>query len=725
MFATKKLAMSVCHRTVFVSFRSMSIISGPKEKHFASCVHYSQVRGKRKNSFNSLFESEPSKGIVGVTSSERKNTKKLTPRDITTILTDFIRKPEIRNLATEKGLNAQQLRTAFVRFRSFCLNGEELPVELEIVLNDILVGAGHPDDLFGQFMDFAMKMYPHLLCREELSRICDLRDPAAWYPQARSLGRKIIFHAGPTNSGKTYHALEKFMKAKSSVYCGPLKMLASEVFQKMRDKDIECDLATGDDRIYSNPSGERSSRLSCTVEMAPLQENFDVAVIDEIQLLQDNQRGWAWSRALLGIAAKEVHVCGEAAAIPLVKNLLATAGETVEVHEYKRLTGLKVEDSALISLQNVMPGDCLVCFSKRDLYTVTKNLENLGHRVAVIYGSLPPGAKLIQCQKFNDENDECNVMVATDAIGMGLNLNIRRIIFVSLKKVEINSDGKRSLEPLSVSQALQIAGRAGRYGTQYEEGNVTTLNARDLRTLKSMLSSLPQPAEKAGLYPTAEQIEMFSYHLPDSSLQSILEIFTDLCQMDDSLYFMCNIESFMYLAEKIDSIPLPLRARYVFCCSPVNIKDNIVVTILLRMARHFSKNKIMDANWLTKQMQWPPQVPNNIADMSQLESLHDVFDLYLWLSLRFTDQFQETDNVRQMKKLLDSVIVEGLAHLSRLMSNDGDNEESMVSKVPKVSKGSFADNLIQSGTISPEVLDRLKSEWKKEQTKSDKDTKIE
>ncbi|KAK3914332.1 ATP-dependent RNA helicase SUV3-like protein, mitochondrial [Frankliniella fusca] len=699
----------------------MSTFPSMKEKNHTSSVHFSQVRGKRDKSFNSIFESELSKNrIVKRTAKHPEKTKKLTPQDITPILTDFIRKPEIRNLATERGLSAQQLRTSFVRFRSFCLNVKELPVELEIILNDILVGAAHPDDLFGQFMDFAMKIYPHLHCREELSRICDLRDPSAWYPQARAIGRKIIYHAGPTNSGKTYHALKKFMTANASVYCGPLKMLATEVFQKMRDQNIECDLATGDDRIYSNPSGERSSRLSCTVEMAPLQENFDVAVIDEIQLLQDNQRGWAWSRALLGISAKEVHVCGEAAAVPLVKNLLATAGETVEVQEYKRLTGLRVEDSALISLENVMPGDCLVCFSKRDLFTVTKSLENLGHRVAVIYGSLPPGAKLIQCQKFNDENDECNVMVATDAIGMGLNLNIRRIIFVSLKKVELNSDGKRSFESISVSQALQIAGRAGRYGTQYSEGCVTTLNARDLNTLKAMLSSLPQPAEKAGLYPTAEQIEMFSYHLPDSSLQSILEIFTDLCQMDDSLYFMCNIESFMYLAEKMDSIPLPLRARYVFCCSPVNIKDNIVITTLLRMARQFSKNKVMDGNWLTNQMQWPPQVPSSISDLAQLESLHDVFDLYLWLSLRFTQQFQETDKVRQMKTVLDSVIVEGLTKLSQLMSNEND-ENFASARVAQVPRGSFAQNLVQSGAITPEVLDKLKSEWAKEQINHAKD----
>lgn len=743
MFAIKNFLRVVNYRPCFVGLHSLSRVSGVRENALLPCLYFNQVRGKRK-SFESLFKSDtdvptPTKKPVS------DSPKHLTPREINTILTDFIRKPEIRNLAADRGLNAKHLRLAFVRFRALCLSGSNLPVELEIVLSDIMVGAALPDDLFGQFMAFAMKIYPHIQCKEELSRICDLRDPAAWYPLARAAGRKIIFHAGPTNSGKTYHALEKFMEAKASVYCGPLKMLANEVYQKTREKGIDCDLATGDERVYCNPENVPCDRVSCTVEMAPLQEVFDVAIIDEIQMLQDPQRGWAWSRALLGIAAKEVHVCGEPAAIPLVRNLLATAGETVEIREYKRLTGLTIENSALQTLSNVRPGDCLVCFNKRDLFKITKELEALGHRVAVIYGSLPPGAKLMQCKKFNDDVDPCNVMVATDAIGMGLNLNIRRIIFVSLKKIDTKSDGKRSLESISVSQALQIAGRAGRFGTQYEQGHVTTLRDKDLNKLKSMLSSFPEPPEKAGLHPTAEQIEMFAYHLPDTSLQSILEIFTELSQMDDSLYFLCNIESFKFLAEKIDSLNLPLRARYTFCCAPVNIKDTIVVSMVLRMAREYSHNKVMTAQWLSRQIQWPPPVPSSIADMTKLESLHDVFDVYMWLSIRFPDLFQESSDVKKMKTTLDDIIVKGLDSLSRLMSNAGSDgapyqvfnemfEETSFRppKVPNETKterayvnltpGTLAHELVQSGNISLETLDRLKGNWAHNEMSSQKET---
>lgn len=92
------------------------------------------------------------------------------------------------------------------------------------------------------------------------------------------------------------------------------------------------------------------------------------------------------------------------------------------MRKYKRLTELEIESSALRSLDNVRDGDCIVCFSKNDIYNVSRGIEARGKEVAVIYGGLPPGTKLQQAGKFNDPNDPCKVLVATDAIGMGLNL---------------------------------------------------------------------------------------------------------------------------------------------------------------------------------------------------------------------------------------------------------------------------------------------------------------
>jgi hypothetical protein len=107
-----------------------------------------------------------------------------------------------------------------------------LPVDLHVTISDILQGAGHVDDIFPYFLRHARQIFPHLECMDDLKKISDLRQPANWYPSARAINRKIIFHSGPTNSGKTYHAMERFMTAKSGVYCGPLKLLATEVYHK-------------------------------------------------------------------------------------------------------------------------------------------------------------------------------------------------------------------------------------------------------------------------------------------------------------------------------------------------------------------------------------------------------------------------------------------------------------------------------------------------------------
>lgn len=100
-----------------------------------------------------------------------------------------------------------------------------------------------------------------------------------------------------------------------------------------------------------------------------------MAVIDEIQQIRDPQRGWAWTRAFLGLIADEVHVCGEPGALDLLQKICETTGETVEVRLYDRLTELTVENTALGSLDNIVPGDCIVCFSKHDIYTVSREIE--------------------------------------------------------------------------------------------------------------------------------------------------------------------------------------------------------------------------------------------------------------------------------------------------------------------------------------------------------------
>ncbi|CAH0668913.1 unnamed protein product [Spodoptera exigua] len=679
-------------------------------------------------------------------------TGRLKKQDLLKILNKFYQKPEVRVLASENGLDEQLLHQAFLSFRRHCLE-HDLPPDLHIIISDIIQGAGHVDDLFPYFLRHARLAFPHLDCLDDLKKISDLRTPANWYPEARAINRKIIFHAGPTNSGKTYHAMERFLNSKSGVYCGPLKLLATEIYHKSNKHGTPCDLITGEERrhasLYTSLTGTdeknievpddhnlqlnateltASNHVACTVEMTSLNNRYEVAIIDEIQMIGDRGRGWAWTRAILGLQADEIHLCGEAGAIGLIEEICNTTGEELEVRTYKRLTELKVEDTALGSLDNVKPGDCIVCFNKNDIYSVSRAIEQRGQEVAVIYGSLPPGTKLAQANKFNDPNSSCKVMVATDAIGLGINLSIRRIIFYSLIKPVVNEDGDKEMDVISISQALQIAGRAGRYGSAWETGYVTTYKPEDLATLKKLLANSPDPVTQAGLHPTAEQMELYAYHLPHASLSSLMDIFVHLCTVDVTLYFMCNTEAFKFLAEMIQHVPLPLRARYVFCCAPINNKLPFVCATFLKMVRQYSRNEPLTKNWMCNAVDWPLPAPKTIMDLVHLESVFDVLELYLWLSYRFADMFPDVKLVRDMELELDAIIQQGIFQITRLLRNS----EQVLRDDPQIqalnnkrairvgsshtrpkgeeSKPKLSDMLVAKGLITPQMLKKLQQE---------------
>ncbi|XP_045763935.1 ATP-dependent RNA helicase SUV3 homolog, mitochondrial [Maniola jurtina] len=724
-------------------------------------VGYVFKRTKRHDKGNpsALFVPVPVKPNPDDINIGEEFTGRLKKQDLLKILNKFYQKPEVRVLAAENGLDDQLLHQSFLSFRRHCLE-HDLPPDLHITISDILVGAGHVDDLFPYFLRHARLAFPHLDCLDDLKKISDLRTPASWYPQARNINRKIIFHAGPTNSGKTYHAMERFLTSKSGVYCGPLKLLATEIYHKSNSKGTPCDLITGEERRHASqytmlvdnnedteivkeesylidePELTPSRHVACTVEMTSLNELYEVAIIDEIQMIGDRGRGWAWTRAVLGLQAEELHLCGESGAINLIEEICNTTGEEIEVRSYKRLTELKVEDSALGSLDKVREGDCIVCFNKNDIYSVSRAIEQRGHEVAVIYGSLPPGTKLAQANKFNDPESSCKVMVATDAIGLGINLSIRRIIFYSLIKPVINEDGDKEMDVISISQALQIAGRAGRYGSAWETGFVTTYKPEDLATLKTLLSQPPDPITQAGLHPTAEQMELYAYHLPHATLSSLMDIFVHLCTVDDSLYFMCNTEGFKFLAEMIQHVPLPLRARYVFCCAPINNKLPFVCATFLKMVRQYSRNEPITRNWMCNVVDWPLPPPKTIMDLVHLEAVFDVLELYLWLSYRFPDMFPDVKLVREMEIGLDAIIQQGIFQITRLLRNseqvlrsDVDMSEMGKRKAGKLHapskddepKGKLSEMLVAKGLITPQMLKKLQQELSTE--KNDRKTK--
>ncbi|XP_044483934.1 DExH-box ATP-dependent RNA helicase DExH16, mitochondrial isoform X1 [Mangifera indica] len=480
----------------------------------------------------------------------------------------------------------------------------------------------------------------------------DLTRPHTWYPRARNKIRKVFLHVGPTNSGKTHRALKRLELSSTGIYCGPLRLLAWEVAKRLNRANVPCDLITGQER----EEVDGAKHKAVTVEMADVTTDYDCAVIDEIQMLGCRTRGFSFTRALLGLSADELHLCGDAAAVPLIQEILKVAGDDVKVQSHERLSPLVPLNVPLGTFSNVRTGDCIVTFSRRDIYRLKKKIESSGkHLCSVVYGSLPPETRSRQATMFNDASSELDVLVASDAIGMGLNLNISRIIFSTMEKF----DGVEMRE-LTVPEVKQIAGRAGRYGSKFPVGEVTCLDSEDLPLLHSSLDSASPTLECAGLFPTFDLIYMYSRLHPKSGLHEILEHFLENAKLSEN-YFIANFEEVLKVAAVIDELPLGLHDKYLFCISPVDMNDDISSQGLTQFATTYAKKGIVRLREI-----FTPgtlTVPKTETALKELESIYKVLDLYVWLSFRLEDSFPDRELASSQKAICSQLIEEFLERL--------------------------------------------------------------
>jgi ATP-dependent RNA helicase SUPV3L1/SUV3 len=315
-----------------------------------------------------------------------------------------------------------------------------------------------------------------------------------------SLKRQVryVLHIGETNTGKTHHALERMKDAYSGLYLAPLRLLALEVFDKLNAEGMPCSLKTGEEEKVI----PGANHISCTVEMFHEKEFYEVVVIDEAQMITDKDRGFSWYKAITKANAEEVHIIGSRNSKTMLLQLLG--GSDIEIHEYSRDTPLEVETKEF-HIKHIKKGDALICFSRRRVLETASRLQNDGHTVSMIYGAMPPETRKKQIQQFN--SGKTKVIVATDAIGMGLNLPIRRIVFLENDKF----DGtKRRL--LTSQEVKQIAGRAGRKGI-YNIGKVAFTS--DIRKMRNLLLQEDEPVHTFAIAPTNSVFERFQRYYHD------------------------------------------------------------------------------------------------------------------------------------------------------------------------------------------------------------------
>src|SRR5688572_3993376 len=281
-----------------------------------------------------------------------------------------------------------------------------------------------------------------------------------------SLVRAIL---GPTNTGKTYLAIERMCGHSSGVIGFPLRLLAREVYDRVvaMKGEKQVALLTGEERIV--PPNARY--FLCTAESMPvpggdshhdgdMQRDFAFAAIDEAQLGIDPERGHVFTdRMLRARGREETLILGSDTLKPLIRQLLPEA----EIVSRPRFSTLRYAGS--VKLSRLPPRSAIVAFSAEQVYALAEMLRRFKGGAAVVMGALSPSTRNAQVDMF--QRGEVDYLVATDAIGMGLNMDVTHVAFAGLEKF----DGRRDRR-LTIPEMAQIAGRAGRH---QKDGSFGTL----------------------------------------------------------------------------------------------------------------------------------------------------------------------------------------------------------------------------------------------------------
>jgi len=364
---------------------------------------------------------------------------------------------------------------------------------------------------------------------------------------------KITAVLGPTNTGKTHLAIETMLSFDSGMIGFPLRLLAREVYDKVVSKagKDKVALITGEEKII--PSNAKY--FLCTVESMPIDKTLDFVGVDEIQMCADHERGHIFTERLLNMrGAKLTMLMGS----NTLKNIILKLDADIEFINRKRLS--KLTYTAHKKISRINRKTAIIAFSAEEVYAIAELIRRQKGGAAIVMGSLSPKTRNAQVELY--QSGDVDFLVATDAIGMGINMDLDSVYFSNLKKF----DGKK-LRKLNLSEIGQIAGRAGRYlndGSFGITGDCKEINAEEvdllenhkfeeIRTLfwrnsnlnfnnpNSLIKSLEEKPQRSWLRKIHEcgDEKALKYFLRDKNLENIdfnnksLGLLWECCQIPD------------------------------------------------------------------------------------------------------------------------------------------------------------------------------------------------
>lgn len=467
---------------------------------------------------------------------------------------------------------------------------------------------------------------------------------------ARRMRRELVLFAGPPNSGKTFEAMRELVASDSGAYLGPLRLLAMEAQETAETAGRPCSLITGEEALLR--PGARL--VASTVELANLRAPIDCAVIDEAQLMADPDRGWAFVQALVGVPARRVLITGSLEAVPLVQHVAQYLNEPLQV-EYTHRKGELRCTEPLGSLSRARAGDAFIAFSRRGVMAVRTQLRALGFSPAVVYGALSPEVRRAEARAFR--TGRADVLVATDAIGLGLNLPVARVVFTEVEKFD--SVSRRELRAV---EAWQIANRAGRYGVLEQGargyGEACAVSPEDHVRLSRLLEAGQGGGQSGRVRFRPSYIQAHELHRSTGwPLSTVLAAF-QLAVAEHPLYEPADIRDSLWVARHAALAGLSFDAQFAYTCAPIDRSDRALSPLLVEwMTRHATGASVFIQ----------PFGGEELLTDSRLREAEDKvreLALYHWAARHFPSIFPDGQAADAERQRLNSAIARALARTS-------------------------------------------------------------
>ncbi len=558
---------------------------------------------------------------------------------------------------------------------------------------------------------------------------------------------KINAVLGPTNTGKTFLAIETMLSFQSGMIGFPLRLLAREVYDKVIQKvgSSKVALITGEEKII--PINARY--FLCTVESMPIDKNLEFVGIDEIQMCNDHERGHVFTDRLLNLRGEKLTMLMGSNTI---KNIIQKLDDDVEFMNKERLSKLTFEGHKKIS--RIERKSAIIAFSTEEVYAIAELIRRQKGGAAIVMGSLSPKTRNAQVSLY--QSGDVDYLVATDAIGMGINMDLDHVYFSNIKKF----DGKK-LRRLNVSEIGQIAGRAGRYlndGSFGTTGECGEVNANEIEALENhkfpetqfifwrnsklnfnnkltLMKSLDEKPDKEWLkrIGECEDEKVLKYFLKDKSNVTIkdnpliLSVLWDCCQIPDFVKktYGHHIEIvgkvFNFLTSDSKKIPNQYMKEQL---SLLDKLDGNVDSISNRIANvrtwAYVSNK---SNWVENQDYWIERTKNledKLSDRLHEELTKTFIDKRASLLARGLKQdiIFDTEIVDEEKVMINQQYIGLLKGLKLELDFKVDALDADIKSLKKAAKQNVGpeiikriNQIINTGLI--ELRDNYKIYWKK------------